>query len=768
MQVTATQSGVPSVPVTDQFSSNFFRQFSVIDIPYTTILRAMNYCAESCFRRSLFSEDRLLTHKDRQVKAMQKVLENKKCCDTFAHTAASFLQTALAHVAGSQMNLFPSVAGNWACSWVRINGLFGYYAYGLVGYGALYAKDRINRNVKLDATLSTSPTVMALDRLYCRIRTTFAQYFIGRGVNYSVNLKHLVLNCLIGVDKLEKKLALEAKSIPGKMQVPKRVAALIESLGSVLERHDEIDKEISKMKLDPKSDDAFIVRLEILKTSKGLPPGLPDPASIKAGELSKKRDEALLAYGKQLATWFFEKHAPDGLHRGFFGWVWDLEGEYQSIDLAASLLTEFGLRQIIDPHRLYVAILTAVGAETMELEHDKYGENSRERIFKTGREMMEQSQKSDASSYSILKIFNDSGLDSAPAGSKVIDQKQKARAQLKKVISGMIYDSIKTDKQPIAPRSLQATFNTLAEQASRLPGIGFAPIFIRGLVNGAVFTINHIREGKGTPYAMGLVSYLTGTKQTDYLADKILELIDHPSWPVIALKIVDTMIQSFSAQEQDRVINETDIIKHFQSIGTFLLHNAIVPLVGEDSKGVVDFITSGLSSGQVFEEFKNKFNVPQNVAFLETSLPFIQPTIKELELYMRTIDMFRKLGVTHKDDTKFWECYIRERLYRQVDPRIDETGKLRSTPNYGPTREKIVNDLMALDDAALRKELSSYVDMVPLPVVTPLQPRGDILTDYVAPTAGEIVQLQAPREKPAATGAISYVKSGKNWLGRWW
>ena len=75
---------------------------------------------------------------------------------------------------------------------------------------------------------------------------------------------------------------------------------------------------------------------------------------------------------------------------------------------------------------------------------------------------------------------------------------------------------------------------------------------------------------------------------------------------------------------------------------------------------------------------------------------------------------------------------------------------------------------MALDDAALRKELSSHVDMVPLPVVTKMEEADKILDDYIQQgAAANSIRLQAPREQPAPTGVNSYMKIGKSWLGGW-
>ena len=103
------------------------------------------------------------------------------------------------------------------------------------------------------------------------------------------------------------------------------------------------------------------------------------------------------------------------------------------------------------------------------------------------------------------------------------------------------------------------------QQASRLPGLGLPTMFASAVVKGLVFTVQHLQNGKGS-YLKGFVQHLAGKKYADLLADKVLDMIEHPAWPIFALKMVDTMIDSFSPAKQDEKIPDEVIKSNLQVI----------------------------------------------------------------------------------------------------------------------------------------------------------------------------------------------------------
>ncbi len=720
----------------------FFRRWPLLDLPITGALRGADLVIRTLFKKeTYFSEETLLTHKERQLKVLEKQLEGKKACAPFVEATHRFIHTAIRHTSGEALTHLPRVGWDYSRYWMKLNrsGVLSFlpaviwavaaermgldrggmlYTLPIVllapvrvfqpleGYGLVYAYDRYDRANPIAETSAMQAVAPAIGRLFCRARTLFAHHVIGSPViwDYSVNVKQLVYGVLNGVDKIEKRLIEKSREKSDKdSKIPKRVAALIKAIGPLLKENSDIDTKIAKKKFSH-PDDAFMFRLSSLEAANLLPRGLPLPNEVRADELAKKREEALLAYGKNIAEWYFDKHAPDSLDKGLFGWIWWLEGKHHTVETLGALITEFGLKQIIDPHKFYIAILTAF-VDTLGLEPDKFGQDKSDRIFETGMAMMEKSLEEGVSPESIKKIFLESGLKSGTTGIAVTEQKKEAREQLKKILSGLLYSYIKPKKE----RSSKNTVDSVIAQASRFPGLGFTTMFVRGVVNGLIFTVQHIQDGKGF-HIEELIREMVGKNYVDALVDKALDIIERPEWPIYALKMVDTMINSFSAKKQDRKIPDEVIKSNIEIIGTFLGKNAAEPILGQGSQ-LAAKVTAYFTTGKAFEELQQASGIPQNIAILQTALPLIQPTMKELGLYMHVTDIFRKMGVEFAGDSKFYESLLRVRLDRQTDPRIDEaTGTLKKSPNYAPLRETLIDELLSLDSQGLRQKLSTSGD----------------------------------------------------------
>ena len=103
---------------------------------------------------------------------------------------------------------------------------------------------------------------------------------------------------------------------------------------------------------------------------------------------------------------------------------------------------------------------------------------------------------------------------------------------------------------------------------------------------------------------------------------------------------------------------------------------------------------------------------PSTNPILEQGLEALLPTIKELLLYSRVVDGFRKESIHFDGDNKFWELYLRETLNQLVAKEAQERFPNAHRPSLielTAIRNEFVDHLLSLDTQGLR----SYFTLLP-------------------------------------------------------
>ena len=417
--------------------------------------------------------------------------------------------------------------------------------------------------------------------------------------------------------------------------------------------------------------------------------------------LKDELDAALTSYFNEHITQFLNRLNIPQFNKGLLGALYYLEGKDLLINLFTFLLSEYGYKQLTDPHLFALAILYGFGMEPMEYELDGFGRNTRKIILDTGQKMM----RAALDQKPIAEIFEKSGLRQCPGSVERIFQKQETKKLLKSCIASMIYNAIKSDEFQ-HPDSI---LKSLREKASQLPLIGSATIGLHLLFNGTFFSLSYLFRGKEhseKTFTDWMGRHFSGKNLCNFISDKIVELIFDPSWPITILQIIESAINVLTTDGSPGQPNEQFIKMDLAKITDFLCHHFTkgtkLSLQGKIGK-VVDYFSGDL----MFQLFKESLK-PSSPSLLEKSLTSNLPVIKELLLYTRVIDSFRLQMVGFEGDGKFWECFIRESLNQFVALEI-EKGKLKSPSiktQASSIRAKIVDELLSLDQSALRTKLS--------------------------------------------------------------
>ena len=221
-----------------------------------------------------------------------------------------------------------------------------------------------------------------------------------------------------------------------------------------------------------------------------------------------------------------------------------LEGRDFTIKFLTTLIAELGIKQLTDPHLFALAILFAVNEDIMNFELDGFGRGAKETILDVGKKMMTETAKENFSWSSVIEIFEKSGLRQAPGSLEGIMQKKETKEKLKSYIASIIHDALKEEDF----RHPDGTFKEVRKRASALPVVGVAAIGLHGLINGMFYSFSYpFRDSKQgeMPFIQWMARHFVGKNLCNHLADRIVDLIYHPSWRITLMQIIDSVWETF-------------------------------------------------------------------------------------------------------------------------------------------------------------------------------------------------------------------------------
>ena len=478
---------------------------------------------------------------------------------------------------------------------------------------------------------------------------------------------------------------------------------LLKTLAKSLSEQKEIETylDTKEFKTD---EERMIGRLHWHKKHNSLPKGLSDPEDgLLPENLQEKLDEALEKRINGLLKKRLEPITPQSLKKGLLGCVYELEGKDVLMQLLTYLVTEFGVKQLSDPHLFAQAILYANGVEVMDYELDGFGRNKEIDVVEVGEKILESLQKGE-SSESIISLFNKSKLIQAPGGVEAIQQKQEVKKHLKEYINSLLIEMIGEE----APRSesdensflnyakkvsgsSKVSYATVAKQTLQhtiFPCVGAASVSLYLLIDGMLFFTNHLNT------LHSIINY----KKTlpNHLADRIVELVYHPSWRIILLQMIDTI------SEQDSNSNRSIISKKdFDTISDFFIQHLLHDI---SFKSQLSSVFQYFKGDEAFKLFRKHINSSSG-SFVENAVKSLIPTCKEITLYCRVVDAFRKRGIAFKGDEKFWEVFIRESLNQLVGKEVRISKDLLPNAEKISIREREVDQLLECDENKLFAKL---------------------------------------------------------------
>lgn len=662
------------------------RKITVVDYCYTTTLRAVNHIGVKLTNEEVFSEERRKTLKqkerEQQIVTFRERLGNETIYPRFCGVTASYINEIIPKLIAEKMGGLPTFVEGW-----------GLYRLGLI---ARYLNYQVNKRSGYREAAITSRIGQHVIARYNGLRSHTADYLVGKhNLEPLISFEHLLLNICVKLTSGEGREDLSEHL----------VRQAIKSLGHSLDAQRQIDEFMQGLPLES-SQDRFIARLEWHHKNGCLPKGLPNPIGLTTSNLEEELDNALAERINGLVRTLLERVAPESLRRGFLGAIYFLEGKDFLVQLLGYLVSEFAVKQLVDPHLFAMAILYASGEEVADYELDGFGRNQLKQIAFIGQKMMREACKPDASWDSIKKIFESSKLKASPVGFEGIMQKSEAKEKLRQFIAQLLYQMVKGEDL-----QYDSLLKGVRERASQLPVVGTATITLHGLINGMFFSFGYLfRDEKqtDTTFLAWMVKNFSGTGLCNFLADRVVDLIYHPNWRITLMQLIDDLEEvvihppARRAPTQGRY-SDVDL----KPIADFLLQHFVkdsqIPFEGNIAPLIQYFTHEGLK-----EQF-SKLLTPSEGSVLGKALTAFLPTMKELKLYCRVVDCFRKDRVWFEGDQKFWEVFLRVCLNRLTASRIMELKGPRaqvSLEEQAMIRNGFVEHMLTLTSSELKVFLS--------------------------------------------------------------
>ncbi len=658
------------------------RKVNVIDICFMTSLRVANGIYFSIFNEGLVSTDALqtLVQKKRSQEKIEfnKQLTKKNVYAQFSVVTAQYLYEIIPRSIGEQLHLLPTAAEGWI--------LFK------LGYCVRYLDYQLKKKWHYQEVLAADEVGKLIKRQYLGTGHRIVHYLVHqKSLEPVVDFEHLFLNLFC---------KMTASAPKDHRQLAE---AMVKSFAVSLSQQKEIDQYLKDIQLNDDQEGAFIARLKWHKNHHSLPKGLPDPDLVRLTKhnLQEKLDEALDQYLKEKIHKFLERSCPKQLKTGVSGIFYFLEGKDILVRLFSSLIAELGIKQLVDPHLFAMAILNGSGVETMDYELEGFGRDKRSLILKTGQKIMADSLLQNSLGSLLVKTFEESGLKHSPASTEDIFQKRKAKKELTKYISDILHKTFK----PSHFQHPESFFKATREEMAQVPLVGTAVIGLHLLINGSIFACAYpLRnpDDNSTSLPLWMFQHLSGKKLTDFLAERIVDLIYHPSLRITLMQLVDILTSEDSKEASPQ--NQT--LKDDLNEITEFLFNHFTESINIPFREKITSLVEHFSGDALLKIFLDSLQ-PKETSLLEKGITSLLPTLKELLLYTRVLESFRQDAVFFEGDAKFWEYFIRESLNQHIAIQAQQNAeKPLSLTELFAAREKIVDSMLGMESKQLRMILA--------------------------------------------------------------
>jgi hypothetical protein len=684
------------------------QQYTIVDYSLCLTLRATNALSIRFFDVPMVSEEETKTISERQKEQiailLRAKLESKPGYVQFSRVAAQYVELIIPKlVAEKLLNILPNPENQLL------------YQLGLI---VRYVNYQIDKQTGYRKAFVDSRLGEAVSRVFTGVKAQVAHAtFSKKNLLPFLNVEHLLLELFEKIsrpkeptDRAFNVTALVIKSIASSLVCQKEIDAF---LGQYTFHSDE-EKMIARLQWHAKNESApkrIKRRLRDENTQTEDLKALPDPEHVPLdiSNVSAKLDEQLTKYLEGEIEELLEKHGPQSLKNGFLGFIYELEGRDLIIKLLTTLFVQYGFKQVADSHLCCTGILSALGVDTTEYEIEGFGLRQTQNILGIAQEMLLKMQEPGQNAAAVHFLFKRSGLKCSPLSLVGIEQKEEAKKCLKQHLSKLLYDLIKED--PTCPAG-SVTFNRIGKRLDELPFVGVATMVLRGIVNSLFFSYNYYQKESQKSYFSYMASYLVGQRLCDYVSDRIVELIYHPTWRITLTKLlVDLLDNHF-----ERTLDETSIREtHLKDISAFLFdHFTYNPPVALDG---IAYLLPAVVWDQAVDQIKQLLKpVKDKPPFIEKIIAAVVPTIEECILYCKVCELIRKRGITFEGDAKFWEVFV----YQTLNERVVKAFKWEKQPDLkarATHRSQLVGEMLAYTGDELFTNLATSAVDIRLPAM---------------------------------------------------
>lgn len=713
------------------------RWFTVIDHTQALVHRACNSVSLKLFQKPIVDEQETKTGaqltRDQETEELRGKFGEKTPYVPFAQAVRGFADALVPKVVAKQMAPLVPISETWGLYWT---GLF-----------FRYINHQLDMQTGYRQKLIQSHTAQALDM---GTRTNIAHVLAAKGnLLQFVDIENICLKVFEVLQNQE----------PGEGSAKKIAGIVLKSIGNSLAQQKEIEQFLEKAGGTLTPDERLITRLEWLKKRGILSEALPDPTKLEINTLEKQLDDALQQYLEPIVGQLLARFLPSSFPGGvFLQLIYYGEIKQPLVKVLTSLFIEYGFKLVADPHQFALAVLYGTGIEVAEYELDGFGRKRAEELLKketeivsmeqeksildVGRSMLRQVQK--APGGTVREIFEEAKLSYAPCGLERTARKRDARKHLKGRISDILHSLIKD--QQASKQEDGGYFNTLFKKIEAIPVLGIASMGIRGLVKTLIFSLQYFVSDSELSYTTFLSKSLTGKKFSDYISDRVVELIYHPTWRITLTELLVSIINNLHHhRESTTKPAKADFVKVTQFLFDHFTKDSPIPV------NSLTQVLQYLIGDEAFKKFEELLEPQAKKPLIETVLDLAIPTFKELTLYYAVGEHFRRQFVTFEGDAKFWELFVREWLNERVNTKFPNSD-LKDLSEKGAQRLKKVEKLLSLSEAERLKKLASplkkrQVNKAPKAPEAPA--RIVIVDDYRAPPAPPPVSQKRPPTPPA-------------------
>lgn len=448
-------------------------------------------------------------------------------------------------------------------------------------------------------------------------------------------------------------------------------------------------------------DEKMIKRISWYKKNGALPRGICDPYGLDTSNLAAEMEKGLLKYIEELSYDILDKNQITKNRSLFIQFFYWLEGKDFIAQILKFVISELGVKQIIDPHLFTLSILSALGNEIADFELDGFGKNKLNSIYFAGKEMLINKLNHEPSS-KVISILKNYSLKANKKGLHGIHQKKEAQNDLSNTIENLIYNTIKEDKKYCHEGIIKGAKKIMKP----VPIVGTATTCLHFAVNSLSFSYNYFMDQKKESFFEYMGRNLAGQDLSKYIKDKVLGLIYHPCIKFIVLQLIeDVHAHMLNKKRMDAEVQNGLNIENLKTINFFILDHFMKGFPSGINLGVNYFASDAMLN--LFKEFLK----PSNKSFSTTLFEAMIPKLKETLLCWKLCDQLKKDRIIFDDDEKFWELYIRHYLNQVVDIEIDKGNIKKNIDEKIQIRERLIDDLLKLSEKELMKKLQEELDI---------------------------------------------------------